>query len=168
MGLLREESVAHQDAWWFGNYSVRCIPRIETTDERQERWRQCEVERAARLEILVRQVAAGRRLDYDRCSRQLAGQESLDEVPELQSQSQPLPAPQPIPIEVGRRVRERRLRAGWSQDALGRCTGVGHSTISRIECGHGKNRNFLALLARVLGCSVQWLLTGEEEQARAA
>lgn len=65
---------------------------------------------------------------------------------------------------LGHRVRQRRRELGITQLALAERSGVAGPTISRIECG---KRDDLAaftavMLARGLGCSTEWLITGEE------
>ncbi len=62
------------------------------------------------------------------------------------------------PIEV--RIQELREVKGWSQAELARQSGVGQSTISRIEARETKGVDFETLerLAQALGCDPAFLI----------
>lgn len=63
------------------------------------------------------------------------------------------------------RIREFRLKAGLSQNALGKKAGVSQSHISEIESGDKKIGLAIAQkLAQALGCSLTDLLREDEEQ----
>lgn len=66
-------------------------------------------------------------------------------------------------INVGERIRELRVAAGWSQAELAKKISVTRPTVTQWENGSTKNvrdENLVAL-ARVFGISVDELLTGE-------
>ena len=62
------------------------------------------------------------------------------------------------PINI--RIRELREVKGWSQAELGRRSGVGQSTISRIEAKETQGIDFAVLekLAAALGCDPGYLI----------
>ena len=63
------------------------------------------------------------------------------------------------------RLKEFRLRKGWTQDELARITGVSQSFISIVESGSRKKDYGvfkLKKLANALGVTVDDLLEGEE------
>ncbi|MFK7088661.1 helix-turn-helix transcriptional regulator [Chromobacterium violaceum] len=61
---------------------------------------------------------------------------------------------------LGRRVRIEREKKGWTQRALARRAGVGHSTIVGIEVERVRETRKLVPIARALGVAPQWLETG--------
>ena len=66
-------------------------------------------------------------------------------------------------MEIGKRVRTRREALGLTQNELAGELGVTHQHISRIEGGHAvPSLDLLVGLARKLGTTSDWLLTGEE------
>jgi transcriptional regulator with XRE-family HTH domain len=70
---------------------------------------------------------------------------------------------------VGRRVKNARMRLGWSQQTLADRAGMRfRGRIHEIERGDtGFQARTLVRLATALGVSVAWLLGEEEEPARA-
>ena len=65
--------------------------------------------------------------------------------------------------DVGARLRDLRLLAGLSQRELGRRTGLSNSFLSEVENGRrGLGAASLLRLCRVLGASMDWVMTGEE------
>lgn len=66
---------------------------------------------------------------------------------------------------IGERVARLREARGWSQTELSRQSGVLQSDISRLEAGKTKRASALTVerLARALGMTTDWLLTGECE-----
>jgi transcriptional regulator with XRE-family HTH domain len=65
------------------------------------------------------------------------------------------------PADFGRRVRELREEARWSQGRLGKEAGFSQSNIGWIEQGKGKDPKKQALaLADALGSTPEWLLYG--------
>jgi len=81
-------------------------------------------------------------------------------------------------MDVGVRIKELRLRRGWSQKDLADNAGVSSSYVQRLEGGdytiRGPSRVFLEKLARALGVSVAVLEepsngnAGSEEHALSA
>lgn len=66
---------------------------------------------------------------------------------------------------LGHRLRDLRVAQGLRQEALARATGVSASYLSRIEAGQrDPSPPLLAELARAVGSSVAFLLTGVDEQ----
>jgi transcriptional regulator with XRE-family HTH domain len=64
----------------------------------------------------------------------------------------------------GGRVRHARLGNGLTLRALARRLGVSHVAVARVECGlNCFTADRLEPLARVLGVTVGWLVTGQEE-----
>lgn len=69
---------------------------------------------------------------------------------------------------VGQRVRKARELRGWRQDELaGRITGASQGVVSKWETGRREPglENVVAL-ARALGVSTEWLITGEPPMER--
>ena len=79
------------------------------------------------------------------------------------------PPPRRLFSGFGTRVLERRKALGMNQLALSRASGVDQGTLARIENDpkRGCTASRAVLIARVLGVSVEWLVTGEQD-ARAA
>jgi len=67
---------------------------------------------------------------------------------------------------LGSRLSIRRKELGLSQVQLAAAVGMTQSVLSRLEAGvHGDVFAASAVrLARALGCSVEWLVTGEERK----
>ena len=65
---------------------------------------------------------------------------------------------------LGTRLKEKRLQLGFSQAILAEKSGVKQGTISRIERGNQKKSEYADQLALALGCSIEWLVTGKDEQ----
>ena len=69
--------------------------------------------------------------------------------------------PDPIDIHVGRRVRLRRIRLGFSQEKPGKGLGLTFQQIQKY--GRGANRigaSRLWRIARLLGCHTSWFYDG--------
>jgi len=66
---------------------------------------------------------------------------------------------------LGTRLKEKRLQLGFSQAILAEKSGVKQGTISRIERGNQRKSEYAGQLAKALGCTVEWLVTGKDEQA---
>ncbi len=65
---------------------------------------------------------------------------------------------------IGKRIREARKKCGYTMAKLHELTGLSTGHISDIENGHNMpTATSLIPLSRVFGCSIDWLLTGEEE-----
>ena len=71
-------------------------------------------------------------------------------------------------IQLGRRVRELRTKRGWSQEQFGLISGLHRTFVAHVELGH-KNLSFdsLTTLATHLGVSLEQLVSGLEDRARA-
>lgn len=65
-------------------------------------------------------------------------------------------------LEFGDRVRERRQALGWTKSRLADEAGIDVSQVSRIERGvtTAPSPDKITRLARALGVSTDWLLTG--------
>ena len=60
--------------------------------------------------------------------------------------------PDPIDKHVGRRVRERRLQAGLSQNEMGELIGVSFQAVQKYECADTRiSASTLYRICRVLG-----------------
>ncbi|BEO56815.1 repressor [Serratia marcescens] len=60
------------------------------------------------------------------------------------------------------RFKARRLELGKTQTQVAEEAGVSQQSIESIESGRTKKSRNLVQLARVLGCSPEWLLNGED------
>ncbi len=70
-------------------------------------------------------------------------------------------------VPIGRRVRERREEVRLTQEQLAERASVSKSFISEVENGATAASGLVYLrLAQALDVPVQWLLTGETEEAR--
>jgi y4mF family transcriptional regulator len=66
---------------------------------------------------------------------------------------------------VGERIRERRAELGWTQDQLAQKAGISKSFLSDLENGkRSVGANNLLDIARALGVSLDFLMTGEASQ----
>ncbi len=77
------------------------------------------------------------------------------------SQARPVTAPHPVDVHVGRRLRERRLRTGKSQEQIADGLGVSLAQYRRYE--NGTNRMAASRLhdvARLVGVTVTYLFDG--------
>jgi transcriptional regulator with XRE-family HTH domain len=73
----------------------------------------------------------------------------------------------PLP-GLGGRIREGRLAQGMTQDGLARAVGVSRSAVAQWETDRaGQVGSNLARIARALGVSAAYLLTGEQEPGAA-
>lgn len=69
--------------------------------------------------------------------------------------------PHPVDVQVGARMREFRIRAGMSQQALGGTFGVSYQQIQKYETGVNRmGASRLIQVTQALGCSVQELFDG--------
>ncbi len=65
---------------------------------------------------------------------------------------------------LGARIRAARLAQNLTQDQLARAVGVTRSAVAQWETGRaGQIGSNLARIARTLGTSAAWLLSGEQE-----
>jgi transcriptional regulator with XRE-family HTH domain len=65
---------------------------------------------------------------------------------------------------IGDRIRERRQTLELTQQELAQAAGVTHQHVSRIESGHvSPSAELVVHLARTLGSTCDYLLTGDEQ-----
>jgi len=65
--------------------------------------------------------------------------------------------------DIGGRIIAARRERGWTQSELADRLGVHHSVVSRYETGHREIKEHMRQkMARVLGISETYLLTGNE------
>lgn len=70
----------------------------------------------------------------------------------------------PPAAELGARIRTARLAQGLTQDQLARAVGVTRSAVAQWETGRaGQIGGNLTRVARVLGTSAAYLLTGDQD-----
>lgn len=70
---------------------------------------------------------------------------------------------------VGERIKERRAELGWTQDQLAQRAGISKSFLSELENGkRSVSADNLLDLARVLGVSLDYLMTGQEKGTKLA
>ncbi len=75
----------------------------------------------------------------------------------------------PVDVQVGARIREARLRAGFSQTVLGNRLGITFQQIQKYE--KGANRiapGRLTVVAASVGLPVSWFFEGTEQKDTAA
>src|SRR5262245_14011399 len=66
---------------------------------------------------------------------------------------------------VGERIRKRRTELGWTQDQLALKAGISKSFLSDLENGkRSVSANNLLDIARALGVSLDFLMTGQASQ----
>lgn len=71
-------------------------------------------------------------------------------------------------MELGERIKQRRTDLRWTQDVLAQKAGLSKGFLSDVENGkRNVSAESLLDLARVLGLSLDYLMTGEEEQKSA-
>ena len=67
--------------------------------------------------------------------------------------------PNPIDLNIARRLRERRLVAGWSQERLGDALGLTFQQVQKYERGANRvSASMLVRTARFLECPVAYLV----------
>ena len=67
---------------------------------------------------------------------------------------------------VGERIKERRAELGWTQDVLAQKAGISNSFLSDLENGkRSVGADTLLNIARALGRSIDFLMTGDETEA---
>jgi transcriptional regulator with XRE-family HTH domain len=71
-------------------------------------------------------------------------------------------------MKLGERIKERRTALGWTLDVLAQKAGLSKGFLSDVEnAKRSVSAEHLLDLARVLGLSLDYLMTGEEEQQNA-
>jgi len=69
-------------------------------------------------------------------------------------------------VTVGERIRKRRGELGWTQDVLAQKAGISKSFLSDLENSkRSVGADKLLNIARALGQSIDFLMTGDETQA---
>lgn len=66
------------------------------------------------------------------------------------------------------RLRSAMQTRGWTQQVLAERTGLTQQLISRWLTGGWPHARYLPRLALALGCSIDWLLTGQESLSQPA
>jgi transcriptional regulator with XRE-family HTH domain len=70
-------------------------------------------------------------------------------------------------MKLGQRIRARRTELGWTQEELAKRAGLSNGFLSDLENGkRGTSADTLLDLARVLGVSLDHLMTGTDEGAQ--
>lgn len=78
-------------------------------------------------------------------------------------------SPNPIDVHVGRRMSERRIALGMSQDALGRLIGITFQQVQKYGRGHNRiGASRLYDIARALGVEVGYFFEGMPEYVTVA
>lgn len=68
-------------------------------------------------------------------------------------------------MRIGDRIRKLRIELGIDQKELAERIGVANSTISRLESGQKTpSRETTLKLANILGCTTDYLITGQENK----
>jgi transcriptional regulator with XRE-family HTH domain len=71
-------------------------------------------------------------------------------------------------MAFGDRIKQRRLELGWTQDTLAQKAGISKGFLSDLENGkRGVNAETLLDIGRVLGASLDFLMTGTADEAEA-
>ena len=71
-------------------------------------------------------------------------------------------------MKLGERIKQRRTELGWTQDVLAQKAGLSKGFLSDVENSKRSiSAENLLDVARVLGLSLDYLMTGEEEQESA-
>ncbi len=65
-------------------------------------------------------------------------------------------------MALGKRVKQRRLEIGLTQEELAEKVGVGTTTINKLELRDNKSSQKASAIAEALNVRLEWLLTGEE------
>ena len=69
--------------------------------------------------------------------------------------------PDPVDVPVGRRIRERRLSLGMSQEALGECLGLAFQQIQKYERGVNRiSASKLWALSHFFEVPIDWFFDG--------
>jgi y4mF family transcriptional regulator len=70
---------------------------------------------------------------------------------------------------IGERIKERRNELGWTQEQLAQKAGISKSFLSELENGkRSVSADNLLDLARTLGVSLDYLMTGREKETKPA
>ena len=73
---------------------------------------------------------------------------------------------QELLLGIGKRIVEKRLQLGWSQEALAELAGISQKTVSTAEQGQKALRaeNIIAI-SRALNMDIEFMLTGRHSSA---
>lgn len=73
-------------------------------------------------------------------------------------------------MDIGKRIKEYRLKQGLTQTQLGNLLGVDKSTVCNVERGYERNLTIdrISAFADALGCSFYNLIFGESEDTKKA
>ncbi|WP_428398245.1 S24 family peptidase [Marinobacter salarius] len=71
-------------------------------------------------------------------------------------------------MALGKRLKEAREAAGWSQEKLARMVGVTQAAIGALEKRDSRQSSKAADLAKALDVSLEWLISGEGSQKRSS
>lgn len=70
-------------------------------------------------------------------------------------------------VEIGMRIKEQRKKAGYTQTQIHQLTGISSGNLSSIENGAvSPSASALCELARVLKCSIDYLLLGNSSNIK--
>lgn len=70
-------------------------------------------------------------------------------------------------MSLGGRIKQRRTDLGWTQDALAEKAGISKGFLSDLETGkRNVGADTLLDLAKVLGLTLDYLMTGEDAEAK--
>jgi transcriptional regulator with XRE-family HTH domain len=65
-------------------------------------------------------------------------------------------------MSLGERIKQLRKKAGLSQGDIGKIVGVPYQSIQNVELGRVKRPRFIIQLAEALNTSIDYLITGSE------
>src|SRR3954454_24205609 len=73
-----------------------------------------------------------------------------------------------MPMTLGDRIKQHRTERGWTQDVLAQKAGISKGFLSDVENGKRNiSADTLLDIAKVLGLSLDYLMTGEDGEKRA-
>lgn len=77
------------------------------------------------------------------------------------------PSLTPQSAAIGKRVKVAREKTGKPQNEFALACGITQQALSKIESGRTESptADFVAKVAEQSGCSIEWLITGEEQRA---
>lgn len=67
-------------------------------------------------------------------------------------------------MSISKRVKNKRIQLGMTQAELADRAGTAQQSIEQLERGKTKRPRFMPELAKALGCTVDWLITGKMAQ----
>ena len=73
---------------------------------------------------------------------------------------------QELLLGIGKRIMEKRLQLGWSQEILAELAGISSRTISTAELGQkGLRPENIIAISRALNMDIEFMLTGRHSSA---